>query len=200
MDIQTLSKQKKEVSEKVPDYLVYEVVRGKPIYYKGYKDVLNKTKTFEEIKMESTLQSFLKTYLSHLLIVSLSGRNMVVLAGELGLNLPDSSKRVADLSIFKKENLVIHGHFSDLPPEVILEIDVHADTEKTTEMDYVLEKIQDYLDFGVKKVIWIFTKNRKVMVATKEEPWLTHSWSMDIEVWEEVKLSLQELVAQFQNK
>jgi len=103
-------------------------------------------------------------------------------------------------SIFKKENLVIHGHFSDLPPEVILEIDVHADTEKTTEMDYVLEKIQDYLDFGVKKVIWIFTKNRKVMVATKEEPWLTHSWSMDIEVWEEVKLSLQELVAQFQNK
>ncbi|TAK35794.1 MAG: hypothetical protein EPO28_14220 [Saprospiraceae bacterium] len=200
MDVQTISKERKEVSEKVPDYLVYEVVRGKPIFYKGYKDVLNKTTTFEEIKMESTLQSFLKTYLSHLLIVSLSGRNMVVLAGELGLNLPDSSKRGANLSIFKKENLLIHRHFSDLPPEVILEIDVHADTEATTEMDYVLEKIQDYLDFGVKKVIRIFTKNRKVMVATKEEPWLTQSLSMDIEVWEEVKLSLQELAEQFQNK
>ena len=52
---------------KVPEALVYEVVDGKPIYYKGYKDVLNKTKTFEEITMESQLQSGLKAEITMLI-------------------------------------------------------------------------------------------------------------------------------------
>lgn len=44
-------KKAKSSAQKIPDYLVYEISEGKPIYYKGYKDVINKTKTFEEIKM-----------------------------------------------------------------------------------------------------------------------------------------------------
>ena len=42
-------KKKKKKAEKIPDYLIKEVMDGIPFYYKGYKDVLNKTKTKEEI-------------------------------------------------------------------------------------------------------------------------------------------------------
>jgi len=200
MDVQTMTGKETEVAQQVPDFLVYEVVRGRPIYYKGYKEVLNKTKTFEEIRMESTLQAWLKTYIASLLINSLSEKGFVIIAGELGFNMQEKTKRGADLSVFKNENFVLSPGFSNLPPEIVLEVDVQADTENTTEMDYVLEKIKDYLDFGVKKVFWVFTKNRKVMVATRQEPWLTHSWGLDLEIVEDVRLNLQELVEQQEKK
>jgi hypothetical protein len=80
----------------VPDSLIYEVTEeGKPIYYKGYKDVLNKTKTHEKIITESQLQAALKALLTA-------------------------------------------------------------------------------IAFGVKKVIWIFTKEKLVFIATSQLPWLTH--------------------------
>ena len=64
MDSITLEKKSRKSPTKVPNYLIYEVVKGEPIYYKGYKDVLNKTKTFEEIIMDSTLQAWLKSRLT----------------------------------------------------------------------------------------------------------------------------------------
>lgn len=41
----------KKVSRKrkIPDSLVREIIDGKPFYYKGYKDVLRKKKTKEDI-------------------------------------------------------------------------------------------------------------------------------------------------------
>ena len=42
---------------KIPDYLVYEVMDGKPIYYRGYQSVLNKTKTLEQIMGCSSIQA-----------------------------------------------------------------------------------------------------------------------------------------------
>ena len=47
---------KKMDKENIPDSLIYEVMDRQPIYYKGYRDVLNKTKTREEIMACSGLQ------------------------------------------------------------------------------------------------------------------------------------------------
>ena len=38
-------------------------------------------------------------------------------------------------------------------------------------MHYMTEKTQDLLDAGVKKVIWITTCDRKIMVAEKGKRW-----------------------------
>jgi hypothetical protein len=178
----------------IPEYLVCEVVRGQPLYYKGYKDVLNKTKTFEEIIMESKLQAGLKAEITALLYFLLKKLGYQLATGELGLNLSREDKRGADLAIFKAENWSWDNKFSDLPPEVVIEIDVQAQMEDQTEMDYVGGKIRDYLAFGVKKIIWIFTKEKLVFVATEQLPWLTYDWNSDIEVVEGVRFTLNDLV------
>lgn len=181
--------------QKIPGYLIYEVVNGKPIYYKGYKDVLAKTKTFEEIIMESTLQSWFKAHLPAFLLAHLP-MEYDVTAGEMGINLNKTDKRGADVSIFKIEDLVLNEHFSNKPPEVIFEIDVKAEVEEgMTELDYVLDKIEEYHDFGVKSVIWIFTRNKKVMVAPKGNPWVTTGWDVSFEVLEGVRVNLAEMMA-----
>jgi Uma2 family endonuclease len=174
--------------------LIYEVVGGKPIYYKGYKDVLNKTKTIEEITMESQLQSGLKAALSAVLYFLLKKLGYQLATGELGINISKTGKRGADLAIYKAENWEWKPNFSNLPPEIVIEIDVQAELEGITEMDYISTKIKDYLEFGVKKVIWIFTKQQLIFVATSQLPWLTYDWSAEIEVVEGVTFKLNDMI------
>lgn len=59
--------EKRKRRKKIPDSLVREWIDGKPFYYKGYKDVLNKNKSLEDIIGSSTLQALIVTYLVMLL-------------------------------------------------------------------------------------------------------------------------------------
>ncbi len=198
MDSIILEKKSRRLPIKIPPYLIYEVVKGKPLYYKGYKDVLNKTKTFEEIIMDSTLQAWLKSRLTILLGNFLLTNGYDITTGEQGLFLPNGDKRGADIAVFKADDIVLDAHYSRIPPEIVLEIDVKIHTDNTTEFDYVLEKVADYHAFGVKNVIWIFTKNKKIMIAKIHQPWLTLDWSADVEVIEGLKINIADLIGRKQ--
>jgi Uma2 family endonuclease len=190
-------KRPKKVATKIPDYLIYEVAKGKPIYYKGYKEVLNGTKTFEEITMESILQSWLKAQITIFIGNLLKKAIYHITVGEMGINLSRQDKRGADISIFRKENILLVDKFSNLPPEIIIEIDVRADVGDGIELDYVAEKTDDYHRFGVKRIIWIFTKAKKVIVADAGQTWLMDDWSADVEIMEGIKFNVAEMVKDF---
>ncbi len=181
-------------SRKVPEELIYEIVDGKPIYYRGYRDVLSGKLNLEAVMSESSLQAWLKARLSYLLFAGLENKGYDILTGELGLILGPGARRGADISIYKTQNLTLDNHFATVPPELIIEIDIQADTEDISEMEYVLRKIDDYLRFGVKKVVWIFTANRKVMIATSTKPWLTQDWESPVDTLEGVTLNLELLL------
>jgi len=166
----------------IPDDLVYEIARGRPIYYRGYKEVINGNTTLESIMAESSLQAWLKAQLGFQLITQLMGKNYEVLSGELGLLLGGGNRRGADISVYRSDELVLHARFANTPPLAIIEIDTQIDLTDENEMDYVLDKIDDYLNFGVKKVIWIFTNSRKVMIAEPQSPWLTVGWESEIKI------------------
>ena len=185
---------KTQAEQEIPEHLIYEIVDGKPIYYRGYKDVLNGNKHPEEVMADSTFQGWLKLHLGALLISLLHGKEFVVAGGELGLNLSKTDKRGADLAIFAKENWKLHEHYSDLPPEIIIEIDTKADLENEKFLKYQSRKINDYHNFGVKKVIWIFTSARKVTISNHGESWITHDWDKDVKVMEEVVFNLDKMV------
>ena len=59
---------KKIPAKKIPSYLIYEIWDGKPIYYKGYEDVVNGIKTKEEIMGASALQSFIVSYVVSIIL------------------------------------------------------------------------------------------------------------------------------------
>lgn len=48
----------------VPAHLVYEIMDGKPLYHKGYREAIAGTKTYEEIIGASSLQSVIVSYFS----------------------------------------------------------------------------------------------------------------------------------------
>jgi hypothetical protein len=184
----------KPALEKVPSALVYEVAQGKPIYYRGYREVINGNLTLEAIMADSSLQAWLKTQISFLLLSQLSGKNYEVLAGELGLLLGGGDYRGADISIYRSENFVLDNHYSSLPPEAIVEIDTQIDPQEENELDYVQEKLDDYLRFGVKQVVWVFTRTRKVMIAVPDSPWLMVGWNSDIRMLEGICFNLEKML------
>ncbi len=162
--------------------LIYEVVDGQPIYYKGYRDVLNGTKTIEDLMGDSSLQAWLKFNLPLLLHPTLSSNGYEITVGEQVLLLGKKHRRDADIAIFRRENFVLDKHYSKLPPEAIIEIDIEADTQDSSAMAYVHGNIADYFAFGVKKVIWVFTDSEQVMVSTSQQPPQTLGWNGDVEV------------------
>ena len=72
---------------KVPDYLIWEVLDGQPLYRRGYKDVLRKLKTLEEIMGTSSYQALITSYLNRLLTLNLDENLYDILTGAPGLHL-----------------------------------------------------------------------------------------------------------------
>jgi hypothetical protein len=51
------------IKRKIPEEFIYEIMDGKPIYYKGYKEAIKNHLTAEEIMGCSSLQSELVVFI-----------------------------------------------------------------------------------------------------------------------------------------
>jgi Uma2 family endonuclease len=179
----------------VPRYLIYEIMDGKPVYYKGYKDVLSGKKTATDIMGSSTLQSFIIAYLQRILYISLSEDIFTILSSETGIHLNKYNNLAGDILIFDNVTLPIESinqYYADVPPKIAIEVDIWADVEDFGIEGYVHKKTQKLLDFGVEKVIWVTTATKKVMIATQNEDWQVKDWNKNIEVMEGITFNIGE--------
>ena len=166
----------------VPDYLIAEVIKGKPYYYKGYKNVLNKEQTLEDIMGASGLQGLVVGYLMRLL-AALDDDAYHILPNETGIHFDTNNNLSGDILIFDASKPIIFDtHYVSRAPDINIEVDVNVDIADADEQEYVFDKIQTLLDFGTEKVIWIFTKSDTVLVATPNADWQWISTTKDIEI------------------
>jgi Uma2 family endonuclease len=178
----------------VPEYLIYEMDGGQPVYYRGYVEVLEGKKTMESVMGDGNLQAWLKMKIIGVLIAHLSEK-YVPTVGEQGLQLGKKTNRAADIAVFKKENFVFTTEYSTLPPDVVIEIDTKAHIEpEQSDVNYYNRKTQQLLDFGVQKVIWIFTGDQKVMVAEAGKDWITSDWKKTVEIMEGISINIQDML------
>lgn len=178
------SKQKNRVKP-IPESLIYEIMDGRPLYYKGYKDVLTNKKTSEEIMGASGLQSFIIQYLLEVLYLKIGRKKYHFLTNEIGTHLDKGNNLSGDIYIYEKNVLSpdkINTRYVEVAPKIAIEIDIRIDLSDEKDFGYVFTKTHKLLDFGVEKVFWIFTKYQKVMVATKDQDWLTKNWNQGIEL------------------
>lgn len=186
-------KPKKKREKKVPDALIYEVMDGKPIYYRGYKEVLAGKKSIEDIMTSSTLQAFIITYLLKILLRNLDDDKFTVLTNEIGVHMGHKNNVANDIAIFDKKVLgsaQIQNKYADVPCKVAIEVDTEADFSETGGMEYMVKKSQKLLDFGVEKVIWILTDVQKVIILTPNADGIIRSWKEDIDLLEGLKFNI----------
>jgi len=170
---------------KVPDYLIYELIDGKPVYYRGYRSVLNKTKNFEDIMGSSALQSIIITYILSIIIRSVNEEEIWLMTNEAGVHLDHGNNLAGDIMLYEKARLKasdISNHYINKPANVVIEVDTKADLTILTFNEYLKLKTTKLHNFGVDKVIWILTTSKQVIVALPSQDWLIIDWNKDIEI------------------
>lgn len=177
--------------------LVYEMWNGKPVYYAGYQDVLNGRKTVEQVGASSIVQSRLVVRLSAYLLSVLDLSQYDVLGNELGIQFAKGNWRACDVAIFTLADLAGQDEtkYARVHPKVAIEVDTKADMDNLdSPFDYYEKKTTQLLEFGVEKVIWLFTKSRKVWIAEPGKDWIIRDWSQPVPVLADCQFVPDELM------
>ena len=108
--------------------IVYEVLDGQPIFYKGYQGILSGQKNLEEIRATIAQQALVVSCIMEYLFKMLSRNQYAVLLNEPGLRLNNRNYFVLDVAVYKKESLKkVTNKYLEIPPHLIFEIDTKAD-------------------------------------------------------------------------
>ncbi len=192
-----ISKQDEGKTE-IPAYLVREEFGGKKWYYKGYKDVLNKKKKNEAIMGSSSLQSMLVMLISGFLFNKINRKKYALVSNEAGLHVANNENIANDIAVYTKEDVIFTNKYFNVPPRLVIEVDIKIDFSEIDEeqkgLEYVLEKSQLMIDFGVERIIWISTSTKKIMVFSKTERWYITNFEETVPLFDEHTLNLTALL------
>ena len=183
----------------VPDSLRHETLNNKPVYRRGFRDVLAHKKNIEEIMGSSSLQAFVISILFTEITRYLPD-TYLAFTSESGLHLGHNDNLANDIAIFELSDLKkLDQFYFSVAPKIVVEVDVKINLDNQEFMsptDYVNIKTQKMLDFGVERVIWITTAEaaRKVMVAEPGKDWILTNWSTEIDVAPGCRFSLEALI------
>jgi hypothetical protein len=182
---------------RVPEKLIYEMVDGKPIYYRGYRKVLNGELPWEAVVGSGYLQARLIWLILSVLAKNMDTSKWEVLTNEAGFLYAPKSHRTLDIAIFEKEKLRDYekGNYTGyvkVSPKIVIEIDTKAETSEV--LSYVKKKIEDLLNAGVEKIIWYFTDSKTVMIAEQGKDWIISDWDREVEIISNLKINLQKLL------
>lgn len=180
----------------IPKSLIYEMVDGNPIYYKGYKEYLNGKLEIEDLMESSLLQSAIITGLLVLLHPKF-GDKYYLLSNELGILFKKNSWRSADLVIIEKERLgdkILQNKYLDIAPKIVIEIDTKADLSEIEDtFGYYHKKTKQLLSFGIEKVIWIYTDLQSVLIADKDD-WQIMDWDKSFFIMDDLEVNISQII------
>ena len=177
----------------ISDALVWEVLEGKPLYRRGYQSVLGKLKTTDDIMGTSSYQALLTAYLNRLLIQNLDEERYDIWTGEPGLHIEKNNNFSNDIVVHEIVAAAqISTQYADYPPKLVVEIDIEIDPESMPETDYLKQKTNKMLGFGVERVVWILSYVKKVIVADRiKNTWIMLDWNTDIELMHGIMFNIQ---------
>jgi Uma2 family endonuclease len=184
--------------QRIPEMLIYEMVNDKPVYYRGYQDYLNGIKQIEEVMASSMLQGFLISEIIYLLRSHFQKR-YVIMSNELGLLFKKGNWRAADIAMVEASKVQsMDNKYMRFAPDLVIEVDTKAELSTVKNpLGYYQEKTEELLNFGVQKVIWIFTDTKKVLIATPNNRWEIADWNENIEIWEDLSFNLMDLMQSY---
>jgi len=116
----------------------------------------------------------------------------------LGIQFSKGNYRAADIAIYEKSQIDVQkasNKYIDVPPKIVIEIDTKADIADIKDtFQYYNEKTEQLINFGVEKVIWIFTDSKKLLVADKSKEWKLNDWSKDILIMKNIKVNVTDII------
>jgi hypothetical protein len=182
----------------IPKSLMYEMYDGKPMYYKGYKDVMNQRER-QKSNINFNQRLILVNTVLQNLMCGLDYAKYFVGGNGVSLQISENTITTSNILVFKKHDLKqvdFDAKYFNIPPLVTIEFDFIAETVDfgLSEFDYYSMKTKSLLDFGVKEVIWFFSTSKQVAIARPNQDWIITNWDKELVVLDEYKFSLEKLL------
>lgn len=177
--------------------LVYEEMDGKSLYYRGYRDVLSNLKTVDDIMGSSSLQSVIITILLKYLYTQVDETLYEIYTNETGLHLSKGNNLASDIAIYETASLQHYqydDHYFEIPPKVVIEIDIKVDLSNAAREAYVKEKTEKLFQFGVERVIWVLSASQQVILAEPNQDWLIRDWHLPFIIVDNYSINIGEML------
>ena len=181
-----------------PQKLIYEELNGRKLYRRGYQNVLNQTKSIEEIMGCSSLQGIIISVLLSYLYRNVEDEGYAIITNEIGLHVSLGNNLSADIILYNADEArqyAFDDHYFNVAPKMVIEVDVKIDLDNTTAIDYLTEKNKTLFGFGVERVVWIFTEDKKIVLALPNQDWVVSDWSSDFSLLNGHLINLEKMVA-----
>lgn len=180
----------------IPARLIREVLDGQPLYYKGYREVLAGHAQPENIMGSSDLQSVIVGAIYGYLWGGIDRKRYRLVTSEAGLHAGPRNNFSADIAIFDKATLPpLKGKYFDVPPKVMIEVDIRIEWEESdNDVNYLLKKSKALFDFGVERVIWVLTASRTVAIMQAGQDGIITDWSNNVPVMDGCVLNIKNLL------
>jgi hypothetical protein len=185
------------LTETIPAALVFEELDGRPLYYRGYKEVLANKKSSEEIMGSSFIQALIVTIVASFVKETLRGKPYWVVSNEAGLHMSPGNNLSNDVAVFDKASIkdVFSENYADVAPKIAIEVDTKIEADQfPNPTDYIFRKSEKLIEFGTERVIWILTSSRKIMMTDRTNKWSIHEWSESLPVFDDYQICLNDLL------
>lgn len=185
------------LTETIPASLIFEELDGRPLYRKGYKEVLANNLSPEEIMGCSFIQAFIATVIGSYIKEVLKGQPYWVIGNEAGLHISRGNNLANDVAVFDKASIkdVFSKNYPDVPPKIAIEVDVKIEAGQFPDpKDYISRKSEKMIEFGTERVIWVLTEDRKIMVMDGSRKWSVYEWDETVPVFDQYQFCLDEIL------
>ncbi len=181
----------------IPEILVYEELNGRIMYRKGYKNVLNQTKTIEEIMGCSSLQAAIVSVLLSYLYRNIEDEGYEIMTNEAGLHIALGNNLSSDIILYDSSDFLkyrLDEHYFNVAPKLVIEVDIKVELEDMSSVEYWTKKTQTLFGFGVEKVIWVFSEDKKIILAEPNKDWIVRDWTKDFEFMPNHIINIQKMI------
>jgi len=191
------------ITRQIPETLLYEEFGGRRYYRRGYRQVLSGLKNESEIMGGSVFQSLIVTALIFYFKTILPKKQYWVQSSEAGLHLDRTKNLANDIAIVEKSKLKDPRSlkYNDIPPKFIVEVDIKIDPKDYShepavgsDMDYILQKSEQLLDFGVEGVAWILTPSRKTLLFRPNHGLEVCDWAQEVPIFDGYTFCLKSIL------
>jgi Uma2 family endonuclease len=190
-------KENDKTIKSIPEILVYEELNGRTMYRKGYKSVLNQTKTIEEIMGCSSLQAAIVSVLLSYLYRNIEDEGYEIMTNEAGLHIALGNNLSSDIILYNSADFLkyrLDENYFNVAPKLVIEVDIKVELEDMSSVEYWTKKTQTLFGFGVEKVIWVFSEDKKIILAEPNKDWIVRDWTRDFEFMPNHVINIQSMI------
>ena len=91
----------------IPSSLIYEVLNGRPLYYRGYKEVIEKNLNPESVMGSSSLQAILVSLIHGYMLYNRDKKKYLPVTNKVGLHLDLKDNLSCDVAVFEKARSIL---------------------------------------------------------------------------------------------